>query len=110
MHVVAFPHFTGFSATLPIVESRSNLFFPFMALGKVQQAWFRRGKKEKEEGRKKAKERGEGRKEGGALWRREKGTKGRCREAGRAVENVRGRKSSEVARLEGRGGRRESGP
>ena len=104
MHVVAFLHFTGFSATLPIVESRSNLFFPFMALGNVQQAWFRRGKKE----RKKAKESGEGRKEGGALWRKEKGTKGRCREAGRAVENARGWKSSEVARLEERGGRQES--
>ena len=70
MHVVAFLHFTGFSAKLPIVESRSNLFFPFMALGKVQQSWFRRGKKEKEEGRK---ERGEGRKEeGSSLEKRER--------------------------------------
>ena len=41
-----------------------------MALGKVQQAWFRRGKKEKEEGRK---ERGEGRKEeGSSLEKRER--------------------------------------
>lgn len=50
----------------------------------------------------------EGGRRKGALWRREKGTKGRCREAGRAAGNSRGRKSSEVARLEGRGGRRDS--
>lgn len=92
MHVVAFLHFTGFSAKLPIVESRNNLFFLFMALGKVQQAWFRSGKKEEEEGRKERKRK-----------RRRKEV------AGRAVENAPGRKCSEVARLEGRGGRRESG-
>ena len=63
------------------------------------------------EGRLKRKRRRKRRRKEGrrsSLEKRER-YKGRCREAGRAVENVRGRKSSEVARLEGRGGRRESG-
>lgn len=70
----------------------------------VQKGKEGKGRREEENQRKRR------RKEGGrsSLEKRER-YKGRCREAGRAVENVRGRKSSEVARLEGRGGRRESG-